>query len=128
MENHPAALQSSRRIHRSSETVQTTWLYRPDAIQCSTSIRVFSSRHSYGKMAATVRTMCDPVRTMSSIRQVMHTKFNRPDDSLHVPDAQASYMKIVCIRSIVRTRAVMARTCQALIWKLHAAKVRPSGR
>jgi hypothetical protein len=41
----------------------------PDAIQCLTRIRVSASRYSYGKTAATVRTMCDPVRTMSSIRQ-----------------------------------------------------------
>jgi hypothetical protein len=43
-------------------SVWTTWLYRPDAIQCLTRIRVSTLRHSYGKTAATVR-------TMSSIRQ-----------------------------------------------------------
>jgi len=59
---------SSRRSQCSSASVWTTWLYRPDAIQGLTSIRVSASRHSYGKTAATVRTMCDPVRTMSSIR------------------------------------------------------------
>jgi hypothetical protein len=42
---------------------------RPDAIQCLTRIKVSASRHSYGKTDATVRTMCDPVRPMSSIRQ-----------------------------------------------------------
>jgi len=64
----PNAFQSSRRFQCSSETVQTTWLYCPDANHCLTSIRVSTSRHSYGKTATTVRTMCDPVRTMSSIR------------------------------------------------------------
>jgi len=40
-----------------SASVRTTWLYRPDAIQGLTSIRVSASRHSYGKTATTVRTM-----------------------------------------------------------------------
>jgi hypothetical protein len=69
MANRPNALQSSRRSQCSSASVRTTWLYLPDAIQGLTSIRVSASRHSYGKTAATVRTMCDPIRTMSSIRQ-----------------------------------------------------------
>jgi len=68
MANRPDALQSSRKSQCFSASVQTTWLYRPDAIQCLTRIMVSASRHSYGKTAATVRTMCDPVRTMSSIR------------------------------------------------------------
>jgi hypothetical protein len=63
-------------------------------MQCLTSIRVSASRHSYGKTAAIVRTMCDPVRMMSSIRQVMHIKFNRPNVSLHGPNDQASYMEL----------------------------------
>jgi len=92
------------------------WLNRPDAIQCLTNIRVFASRHSYGNMAETVRTMCDPVRTMSSIRQVVHTKFNRSDVSLHGPDNQASYMEIVCTSSTVRTSAFRVRTLKTLLW------------
>jgi hypothetical protein len=68
-------------------------------IQCLTSIRVSDSRHNYGKTAATVRTMCDPVRTMFSIRQDVHTKFNRPDVSLHGPDAPSLIMVISCSRS-----------------------------
>jgi len=54
-------------------------------------------------------------------KEVAHSKFIRPDDGLHGPDTRASYMEIGYIRFTVRTR-------QALIWKLHAAKVRPSGR
>jgi hypothetical protein len=69
MENRPDALQSLRRSQCSSASVRTTWLYRPDAIQCLTRIRVSASRQNYRKTAFTVRTMCDPVRTMSSIRQ-----------------------------------------------------------
>jgi hypothetical protein len=108
MANRPNALQSSRRSQCSSASVRTTWLYRPDAIQCLTSIRVSASRHSYGKTAATVR-------TMSSIRQVVHSKFNRPDISLHGPDDQASYMEIACTSSTVRTSAFRVRTLQSLI-------------
>jgi hypothetical protein len=82
------------------------WLYHPNAIQCLTSIRVSASRHNYGKTATTVRTMCDPVQKMSSIRQVMHTKFNCLDVNLHGPDHQASYMEIACTSSTVRTSAL----------------------
>jgi hypothetical protein len=69
MANRPDALQSSRKSQCFSTSVWMTWLYRPDAIQCLTRIRVSASRHSYGKTTASVRTMCDPVRTMSTIRQ-----------------------------------------------------------
>jgi len=101
MANRPDALQSSRRYQCSSASVWTSWLCRPDAIQCLTSIRVSTSRHSYGKTAATIRTMCDPVRTMSSIRQVVHSKF------------------------IVQTLVFMVRTIKLQIWKLRAL-VQPS--
>jgi hypothetical protein len=44
MVNRPNAHQSSRRSQCSSASVQTMWLYCPDAIQCLTSIRVSASR------------------------------------------------------------------------------------
>jgi hypothetical protein len=129
MVNRPDALKSSRKSQCSSVSVRTTWLYRPDAIQCLTRNRVSASRHSYGKTAATVWTMCDPIRTMSSIRQerayqvqpsgrqpswsrrssfiygsCMH-QFNRPDIILQGPDAPSLIMVISCSRSaIVRMR------------------------
>jgi len=98
MANRSDALQSSRRS------------------QCLTSIRVSALRHSYGKMAATVQMMCDPIRTMSSIRQVVHTNSSRPDVSLHGSDDQASYMEIACTSSTVRTSAFRVRTLKALLW------------
>jgi hypothetical protein len=104
------------KIQRSSASVRTMWQYRPDAIQCLTSIRVSASRHSYGKMAETFRTMCDPVRKMSSIRQVVHTKFNRLDISLHGMIDQASYMEIACTSSTVRTSVFRVRMLKALLW------------
>jgi hypothetical protein len=149
MANRPDALQSSRRSQCSSESVRTTWLYHPAAIQCLTSIRVSASRHSYGKTAATVWTtwlyrsdaiqcltsirvstsrnsygktaatvwmMCDPIRTMFSIRQVVHTKFNCPDVSVHGLNDQASYMEIVCTSSTIWTSAFRFRTLKALLW------------
>jgi hypothetical protein len=115
MANSSDALQSLRTSQCSSASVRTTWLYHPDAIQCLTSIRVSTSRHSYGKMAATVRTMCDPIRTMFFIRQDVHTKFSRPDVNLHGPYDQASYMEIACTSSTVRTSAFRVRTLQSLI-------------
>jgi hypothetical protein len=128
MANRPDALQSSRISQCSSASVRMTWLYSLDAIQCSTSIRVSNSRHSYGKTAATVRTMCDPARTMFFIRQDVQTKFNRPDVSLHGPDDQASYMEIACTSSTVRTSAFRVRTLQSLIMVITAVEVQPSGR
>jgi hypothetical protein len=116
MANRPAAIQSSRRIQCSSASVRTTWQYSPDAIQCLTSIRVSASRHSYGKTTTTIRTMCEPVWMMSSIRQVVHTKFNRSDVSLHGPNDQASYMEIACTSSTVRTSAFRVWTRKALLW------------
>jgi hypothetical protein len=133
MANRPDALKILRKSQCSSASVRTSWLYRSDAIQALTSIRVSASRHSYGKTAATVR-------TMSSIRQerayqvqpsgrqpswsgrssfiygnCVH-QFNRPDVSLHGPDDQASYMEIACTSSTVRTLAFKVRTLQALLW------------
>jgi hypothetical protein len=104
------------------------WLYRPDAIQCSTSIRVSSSRHSYGKTAATVWAMYDPVQIMFSIRQDVHTKFNRMDVSLHGPDDKASYMEIACTSSTVQTSAFRVQTLQSLVMVITAIKVQLSGR
>jgi len=53
---------------------------------------------------------------MSSIRQVVHTMFNRPNISLHGPDDQASNMEIVCTSSTVWTSAFRVQTLQALFW------------
>lgn len=75
------AHQSLKRSQCSSAYVRMTWLYHSDAIQGLTNIRVFASRHSYGKTAATVWMMCDSIRTMFSIRQDVH-QFNRLDISL----------------------------------------------
>jgi len=53
----------------------------------------FVPKHKYGKTAATVRTMRVPVWTLSLIKQVVHTKFNRLDVSLHGLKAQALIWK-----------------------------------
>jgi hypothetical protein len=98
----------------------------PDDSQCSTSFRILP-KHSYGKIAATVQTTWIPVRTRSSIRQVSQFKSRHPDDGPHGPDARASDMEIVCIKSIVWTIIPMVRTREAFIWKLLTAEVRPSG-
>jgi hypothetical protein len=67
-------------------------------------------------MAETVWTMCDPVRTMSSIRQVVHTKFNRPDISLQGPDAQILIMEIACNKSAtVRMLGQAVRTLSGIL-------------
>jgi hypothetical protein len=87
----------------------------PDVVQCLISYGISFLKHRYGKTATTVQTMCVPVQTRSFIRQVVHSKSKRLDVSLHGPDAQASYMKIACIRSTIRTTDVMVCTRQALI-------------
>jgi len=60
----------------------------------------FFPKHRYGKIAATVRTMWIPVRKRSSIRQVVHSKFRRPNDSIHGPDANYIYGN--CVHQINR--------------------------
>jgi hypothetical protein len=121
---HPSK-RNSKSSRRSSEfeKIPVFQCIRPDVMAISSGrhsmfdkIRVSNSRHSYGKTAATVRTMCDPVRTMFSIRQVVHTKLNRPDVSLHGSDDQASYMEIACTSSTVRTSSFRIRTLKALLW------------
>jgi hypothetical protein len=67
-------------------------------------------------MAETVWTMCDPVRTMSSIRQVVHTKFNRPEINLQGPDAQILIMEIACNKSAtVRMLGQAVRTLSGIL-------------
>jgi hypothetical protein len=140
----PDALKSLRKSQCSRVSVRTTWLYRPNAIQCLTRNRVSLSRHSYGKTTATVRTMCDPVQTMSSIRKksayqvqqfgrkpswsgrssfiygnYVH-QFNRPDVSLQGPDAPSLVMVISCSRSATVQTLGQHRPDVALLWKLSA--------
>jgi hypothetical protein len=134
MANCLDALLSSRRSQCSSSSVWTTWLYRPDDIQCLTSIRVSDSRHSYGKMAATVR-------TMSSLRQerayqvqqfgrhpswsgqssfiygnCVH-RFNRPDDDPHGPDAPKPYYGNYVQPKCNRPDAALLWKLSVLFWK-----------
>jgi hypothetical protein len=71
----------------------------------------FFPKHRYGKITATIRMMWIPVQISSSIRQVAHSKFRRPDNSLHGncvhlinrpddhslgPDARSLDMEIAC--------------------------------
>jgi hypothetical protein len=135
MTNCPNALQSSRKSKCFSTSVRTTWLYRPDAIQCLTSNRVSASRHSYGNMFATVR-------TMSSIRQerayqvqpsgrqpswsgrssflygkYVH-QFNRPDISVQGPDFPSLIIVISCSRSATIWTLGQHHLDATLLWKL----------
>jgi len=57
MANRLDAIKSSRRIQWSSASIQTTWQYRPDAIQSLTSNRVSVSDTDMGRQLQTVRTM-----------------------------------------------------------------------
>jgi hypothetical protein len=91
-------------------------------------LRDFFRKHRYGKFAATVQTMWNPVRTRSFIRQVSHSKSRRSNISPLGSDGRASEMEIPCIRSTVRTTIPLVWTHEALIWKLLVAEVRPSGR
>jgi hypothetical protein len=81
----------------------------------------FLPKHRYGKIVATVW-------THSSIRQVAHSKFRRPDVSLHGPDTRAIYMEIACIKSTIQTTIPLFWIREASIWKLLAAEVQSSRR
>jgi hypothetical protein len=91
-------------------------------------LQAFFPKHSYGKFAAAVRKTWIPVRTLSSIRQVSHSKSRRSDVSPLSPDVHASDMEIACIRSTIRTTIPLVRTREVLIWKILATEVRPSRR
>jgi hypothetical protein len=149
MANRPDALKSSRKSQCSSASVWTTWLYRPDAIQCLTKNRVSASRHSYGKTATTVWTMSSirqerAYQVQSSGRQPSWSgwssfiygscvhQFNRPDVSLQGPDAPSLIMVISCSRSATVRTLGQHHLDAALLWKLSALSWRggcswPSG-
>jgi hypothetical protein len=135
MANRPDALQSSRRSQCFSASVWTTWLYRPDAIQCLTSIRVSASRHIYGKTAATVRTMFSirqerAYQVQQSGRQPSWSgrssfkygnyvhQFNRPDISLQGPGASSLIMVITYSQSTTVRTLGQHHPDVALLWKL----------
>jgi hypothetical protein len=83
----------------------------------------FFPKHSYGKIAATIRMTWIPIRTRSSIRQVWHSKSRRSNARQHGPDARASDMEIACIKSTVQTTIPLVWTHEAFIWKLLVAEV-----
>jgi hypothetical protein len=76
--------------------------------------------------------------------QLWEDRCNRPDDvesrpdalilkasiafKSRLPDTRALDMEITCIRSTVWTTIPLVQTREALIWKLLAAEVQPSGR
>jgi hypothetical protein len=88
----------------------------------------FLSKSKYGKIVVTVRTTWIPVRTCYSLRQVRNSNSTVQTPVYHGPDARTTDMEIACRRSTVRTTIPMVRTREALIRKLFAADVRPSGR
>jgi len=61
---------------------------RPDALQCSTSKRISFPITDMGRQLQPSRRRGYSIPTLSLIRQVMQKTFNRPDVSLHCPDAQ----------------------------------------
>jgi hypothetical protein len=79
------------------------------------------SKSKYGKIAATVR-------TRYSLRQVRNSNSTVRTPVYHGPNACTTDMEIACRRSTVRTAILLVRTREALIRKLVAADVRPSGR
>jgi len=57
-------------------------------------LKDFFPKHRYWKTVATSQKMCVPVRALSLIGQLVHTKFNRSNISLHGPNAQALKLKL----------------------------------
>jgi len=134
MANCLDALQSSRRSQCSSTSVRTTWLYRPDAIQGLTSIRVSASRPSYGKMASTFRTMCDPVRTspfrvwtLQGLIMVITCSQSATVRTLgqHRPDARATPSGRGLVMGAINT--ILERRLQLTVLTLGQAVRTPSG-
>jgi hypothetical protein len=157
MANRPNALQSSRKSQCFSVSVRTTWLYCPDAIQCLISIRVSAWRHSYGKTAATIRTMFSirhehayqvqpsghqpswSGRSSFIYGNCVH-QFNPLDVCLQGPDTPSLIMVISCSRSATVRTLGQHRLDVALLWELSVLfwkggcswpfgrSVKPSGR
>jgi hypothetical protein len=84
---------------------------RPDAVLCSISYWIFFFPKTQIWEDSYNRSDDVYFRPDALIhKQVVHSKFRRPDVSLHGPDIQASYMEIKCSRSIIRTTTVMVPT------------------
>jgi hypothetical protein len=133
---HPSGHDGKSSGHSSEfEKIPVFQCIRPDAFQFLTRIRVSTSRHSYGKMAATVRTMssirqerayqvqpsgCQPSwsgRSSFIYGNCVH-QFNCPDVSLQGPDAPSLIMVISCSRSVTVRTLGQHRPDVALLWKL----------
>jgi hypothetical protein len=99
----PNALQSSRKIQRSSASVRTTWQYRPDISQCLTSKRISFADTDMGRQLQPSIRQVYTVWTLSLIRQDVEKNCNHPD-----------------------VRAKPSRR-QSLLWKLSATEVQLSG-
>jgi hypothetical protein len=70
-----------------SESVRTTWLYRSDAFQYSTSKRISFADTDMGRQLQPFGRQVYIVWTLSLIRQDMQNIYNRSDVNLHCSDA-----------------------------------------
>jgi len=99
----------------------------PDDSWCSTSFRFLSRTQLW-------EVRCNRPDDVDSLLDTLIHKASIAFKSKHLDgsplgsDTCASDMEIVCIRSTVLTTTPLVRTREALVWKLLAAKVRPSGR
>jgi hypothetical protein len=91
----PNALQSSRRILRSSASVRTTWQYHLVANQCSIRKRISFADIDMGRQLQPPGRQVYIVRTLSLIRQDMEKNYNRLDASPYY----GNYMQLKCNRS-----------------------------
>jgi len=134
--------------HTKASSVRTTWIFfrtllwiekllfqlasvwtTQQPVQTTLSDRAsdFLSKSKFGKIAATVRTTWIPVRTRYSLRQVRNSNSTLQTLVCHGPDARSTDMEIACKRSTIRMAIPMVRTREALVRKLLAANVWPSG-
>jgi len=79
MVTRPDALQSSRRIHRLSASVRTTWQYRPDTSQSLRRIRFSFADTDMGRQLRLSGRQVYTIRTPSLIRQDVGKNCNHPD-------------------------------------------------
>jgi hypothetical protein len=100
---------------------------RPDASQYLTKLQILS-KIKYGKIVASVRTTWIPVRMHFPLRHVRNSNSTIWLPVCHGPDVRSTDMEIACRRSTVWTAIPLVRTSEALIRKLLAADVQPSGR
>jgi hypothetical protein len=101
---------------------------RPNDSQCLTKLQIFFPKSNMGRLLQPSRRCGFPSGCATYLRQVRNSNSTVRTPVYYGPDARTTDMEITCRRSTFRTVIPKVRTREALVRKLLAADVRPSGR